>query len=55
MNITPPHLIDEEAEAAALDFSHTRTFSKYGSQGPSKYGKGGSRAYKALGRAGKKK
>jgi hypothetical protein len=45
----PPHLEDEEAilarETAYLGKS------KIGPQGPSKYGKGGSRLHKALGRS----
>ncbi|MDD2693421.1 MAG: hypothetical protein PHY14_00640 [Candidatus Gracilibacteria bacterium] len=49
MPIKPPHLQDEEelAEEQTLN----RSFSSIGAQGPSKYGKGGSKLYKAKGRA----
>lgn len=54
-NPIPPHFLDESLENLPPDYSETKTFSKYWPQGPSKYGKGGSRAYKALGRKQAKK
>lgn len=54
-NTLPPHFLDEALENAEIDYSKTKTFSKYGAQWPSKYGKWGSRAYKALGRKQAKK
>ncbi len=55
MSNLPPHLVDEEEENRDPELSKTKDFSPYGRQGPSKYGKGGSRAYKALGRKQAKK
>jgi hypothetical protein len=54
-NPQPPRVTDEATENIVPDYSETKTFSKYWPQGPSKYGKWGSRAYKALGRKQAKK
>lgn len=54
-NTLPPHLSDSDLEEQDTDYTNTKTFRKFGPQGPSKYGKWGSRAYKALGRKQAKK
>ncbi|NRH21465.1 hypothetical protein HOO68_05500 [Candidatus Gracilibacteria bacterium] len=52
MSPLPPHLAEDEEQILSEDIT-SLTRSKIGLQGPSKYGKGGSRLYKAKGRAGR--
>lgn len=51
MSHTPPHIGLDEEQLEELAYLSR---SKIGPQGPSKYGAGGRRVYKAKGRGGKK-